>query len=56
MEKILNKRKIREAVKYLVQRKGFITEYDIQKRKKNLENIKKIVVEFERRLSVEVKR
>ena len=29
IEKILNKRKIREVVKYLVQWKGFIAEYDI---------------------------
>ena len=54
MEKILNKRKIREVAKYLVRWKGFMTEYDIWKRKKDLENAREMIVEFEERLNVEV--
>ena len=31
-------------------------EYDISKREENLENIKEVVVEFERRMSIKVRR
>jgi len=51
-EKLLNKRKIREVVKYLVQWKGFIVEYDIWKKE---ENTKKVVTKFEGRLNIEVR-
>jgi len=51
VEKILNKRKIREVVKYLVRWKRFTIEYDSWKREKNLKNAKKVVVEFEERLN-----
>jgi len=36
--------------------KGFIIEHDIWKREKNLKNIKEVVVEFERRMSIKVRR
>ena len=56
IEKILNKRKVREVIKYLVQQKEFIVEYDSQENKEDLENTKEVVVEFERRISIEVRR
>ena len=56
VNKILNKRKIKEVVKHLVQWKGFTVEHSIWKREKNLENIKEAVVEFKRRLSIEFSR
>ena len=56
MEKILNKRKIREVVKYLVWWKIFTTESNIWKKEKNLKNVKETVVEFERRISTEVRK
>ena len=55
VEKILNKRKIRGVVKYLVWWKRFTTENDIWEKEKNLENAKKAVAESEKRLSVEVR-
>ena len=53
MKKLLNKRKIREVVKYLVQWKGFTVEHDIQKKE---ENTKKVVTKFKGRLNIEVRR
>ena len=53
---MLSKRKVRGVVKYLVQWKGFTVEHNSWKRKEDLENIKKIVVEFERRVNIEVRR
>ena len=55
VERILNKRKIKGVFKYLVWWKGFIAEYDIWKRKKNLGNVKKVVAEFEERMNVEIR-
>ena len=55
VEKILNKRKIRGVEKYLVQWKGFTAENDTQEKEKDLENVREMVDEFERRMSVEVK-
>jgi len=52
----LNKRKIRRVNKYLVQWKGFTAEHDLWKRKKNLENARKLVNKFEGGLRVEVRR
>ena len=46
MENILNKRKV----------KRFMIENDIQKKKEDLENTKKVVTEFERRMSIEVRK
>ena len=36
--------------------KGFMVEHDIWKREKNLKNIKEVVVEFERKMSIKVRR
>jgi len=55
VEKILNKRKIREGEKYLVQWKGFTAENDTWEKEKDLENAKKLVEDFEERLKVEVR-
>ena len=54
VEKILNKRKIREAGKYLVHQKRFIAENNIQERKEDLKNAKEAVAEFKERFSIEV--
>ena len=43
-------------MKYLVQWKRFIAEYDTWERKKDLENTKEVVTKFKERLSTEVKR
>ena len=51
----MNKIKIRGAVKCLVQWKGFTTENNTQK-KEDLENTKKVVVEFKKKISIEVRR
>ena len=56
MERILNKRKVREVAKYLVQWKRFIAEYDSWKKEKDLENAKELVAEFEGRINAEVRR
>jgi len=56
VERILNKRKVREVVKYLVQWKRFIAEYDSWKKEKDLENTKELVAEFEGRMNAEVRR
>ena len=56
VEKILNKRKIRRVVKYLVQWKGFTAEHDIWEREENLGNIRKAIEKFKERMSVEVRR
>ena len=47
MEKILNKRKIRGVVKYLVWWKGFTVEEDTWERKENLKNAEELIKEFE---------
>jgi len=47
-EKILNKKKMRGVVKYLIWWKGFIAEGDTWKRKENLKNTKELIEEFER--------
>ena len=56
VEKILNKRKVREVVKYLVWWKRFIVEYDSWEKKEDLENTKEIVAEFKERINMEVRR
>ena len=56
VEKILNKRKIREVEKYLVRWKGFTVEHDTWEKRENLEHTKKALEEFERRMNVEVRR
>ena len=55
VEKILNKRKIRKVVKYLVQQKRFTAEYDSWGKKKDLENVKKVVAESKIRINAKVR-
>ena len=47
VEKILNKKKIRGVVKYLVRWKGFTAEGDTWERKENLKNAEELIKEFE---------
>ena len=54
--KILNKRKIRGVEKYLVQQKGFTTEGDTWKKKKDLKNTGEALEKFKERMSAEVRR
>jgi len=56
VEKILNKRKVRRIVKYLVQWKRFITKHNSWKRVKDLENTKEVVAEFKERVNAEVRK
>jgi len=56
VEKILNKRKVRRTVKYLVQWNEFTAEHDSWGKKKNLGNAKEVVKEFEERVNTEVRR
>ena len=56
MGNFLNKRKIQGVVKYLVQQKEFMAEYDTQEREEDLKNTKKVVVNFEESINVEVSR
>ena len=46
---------MREEIKYLVRWKRFIVEHNNWKKKKDLENTKEIVTEFERRINAEVR-
>ena len=55
VKKILNKRKIRGAEKYLVCWKGFIVENNIWKKEEDLENTRELVDEFEGRISAEIR-
>ena len=55
VEKILNKRKVRRVIKYLVYWERFIAEYYIWKKEEDLENMKELVDEFERRMEAEVR-
>jgi len=48
VERILNKQRIREKDKYLVQWKGFTVESDTWEGRENLENIKEAVKEYEK--------
>ena len=54
--KILNKRKVREEIKYLVQWKRFMAEHNSWEKKEDLENAKKVVAKFKKRINVEVGR
>ena len=55
VEKILNKRKVREVVKYLVWWKGFTAEHGFWKNEEDLDNTKKIMTEFKEMLNAEVR-
>jgi len=56
VEKILNKRKVREVIKYLVHWKRFTAENNTWKKEKDLGNMRELVNEFKRRIKVEVRR
>ena len=56
VERILNKKKIREVEKYLVQCKGFTAERDTWEKKENLKNTGEALEEFEERMNVEIRR
>jgi len=56
VERILNKKKLRGADKYLVRWKGFTAEHDLWEKKEDLENTRELVNEFEGGLSAEVRR
>ena len=55
VEKILNKKKIRGVVKYLIRWKGFTAEGDTWERRENLKNAEKLIEEFEQE-GIEVRR
>ena len=55
VEKILNKRKVRGVMKYLVYWKRFIVENNTWEKEEDLENIKKRIAEFKRRMNTEVR-
>ena len=47
VEKVLNKKKMREVEKYLVRWKGFTAEGDTWERRENLKNVEELIEEFE---------
>ena len=55
IEKILNKRKVREVMKYSVHQKRFTVENNTWEKKEDLENIREVVNESKERMSVKVK-
>jgi len=55
VEKILNKKKIREVVKYLIWWKDFMAEGDTWERRENLKNAEELIEEFEQG-GIEVRR
>ena len=55
VEKILNKKMVREKEKFLVRWKGYMVEKDTWKNKENLKNAKELVEEFEKEYREEVK-
>ena len=55
VEKILNKKMVREKEKFLVRWKGYMAEEDTWENKENLENAKELVEEFEKEYREEVK-
>ena len=55
VERILNKKKIREVEKYLVWWKEFIAKRDIWERKENLKNAGEALEEFEGRIGAKIR-
>ena len=47
VEKILNKKNVRSAEKYLIRWKRFMAEGDTWERRENLKNMEKLIEEFE---------
>jgi len=47
---------VRGVMKYLVQWKEFMAEHDIWKKEEDLENAKKVIAEFKKRIDTKVKR
>ena len=56
VEKILNKKKLRGVMKYLVWWKKFTVENNIWEKEEDLENTKEAVAEFKGRMNTEVRR
>jgi len=56
VEKILNKRKIREVEKYLVRWKRFMAESNTWEKREGLGNAREALEEFKERMNVEVRR
>ena len=56
MEKILNKRKIREVEKYLMRWKKFMAENNTWEKREDLGNTREALEEFEERMNAEVRR
>ena len=56
VEKILNKKKVRGVMKYLVQWKRFTVENNIWEKEEDLENAKEAVVKFKGRMNAEIRR
>jgi len=56
VERILNKKKIREVEKYLVWWKGFTAEGNTWERKENLKNAGEALEEFEGKMNAEIRR
>ena len=48
VEKVLNKKKMREVEKYLIWWKGFTAEGDTWERRENLKNAEELIEEFEK--------
>jgi len=55
VEKILNKKMVREKEKFLVRWKGYMVEKDTWENKENLKNAKELVEKFEKEYREEVK-
>ena len=53
VKKILNKRNMREKLKYLVKWKGYTAKEDTWKRLENLKNIIDLVEDFEKKIREE---
>jgi len=56
VEKILNKRTVREKEKFLVRWKGYTVEENTWENRENLENMKELVEEFKREYRKEAKK
>jgi len=55
VEKILNKKKVREVEKYLVYWKEFTAEHNTWEKEKNLKNAREVLEEFEEKMNVEIR-